>query len=77
MTTISMLQFRRNAEDVVRRVQRGERLVLTYRGKPVARLEPIRDAAPDKDDPFYSLPLAAQVHDQSLTNEEMDRIIYG
>jgi prevent-host-death family protein len=41
MQQISVVQFRRNAETIIRRVQRGQRLILTYRGKPVMTLEPI------------------------------------
>lgn len=37
MTSISMVEFRRNAEGVLRRIEQGEHLILTYRGRPVAR----------------------------------------
>jgi antitoxin (DNA-binding transcriptional repressor) of toxin-antitoxin stability system len=40
MQSISMLELRQNAERVLSRLLRGERLQLTYRGKPVATLEP-------------------------------------
>ena len=40
MKTVSMLEFRKNAMEIVKGVQRGQRVVLTYRGEPVARLEP-------------------------------------
>ena len=45
MKTISMLEFRHHAEKVIAQVQKGQRLILTYRGKPVARLEPIAPQA--------------------------------
>ena len=35
-----------------RRIRQGERLVLTYRGKPVARLDPVTEAEPPTDDPI-------------------------
>jgi len=41
MKTVSMLDFRQGADAIIERVRRGERLVLTYRGKPAIRLEPI------------------------------------
>ena len=41
MKTVTMLEFRRDAESVLRRVAKGERLVLSHRGKPAARLEPM------------------------------------
>ena len=77
MTTVSMVEFRRDAEDILQRVGRGERLVLTYRGQPAARLEPFTEATTPADDPIYRW--AEQSVDQggSLTNEEMDAIVYG
>jgi prevent-host-death family protein len=77
MNTVSMLDFRRNAETIVLRVQNGERLILTYRGKPVARLEPIADPLVNEDDPFYRLGELADSNGKSLTNEQMDQAIYG
>lgn len=77
MTTISMLEFRRNAEGVIRRIRRGQRMVLTYRGKPVARLEPFTEDTPDAEDPFYRLTELAEASGENLTNAEMDRIVYG
>jgi antitoxin (DNA-binding transcriptional repressor) of toxin-antitoxin stability system len=53
---VSLLEFRLGAEKVIRKVQRGQRLVLTYPGKPVLRLEPIVHRKVRADDPFYSLP---------------------
>lgn len=43
MNQISMLEFRHDAERIIERVRKGERMILTYRGKPVVRLEPIYD----------------------------------
>ena len=44
MKTVTMLEFRQDAEGVLRRVAKGERLVLSHRGKPAARLEPVTAA---------------------------------
>ena len=75
--TISMLELRQQAADVVRRIDRGERLVLTYRGRRVARLEPIRAEVVAEDDPFYALPRLATEQGASLDNDEIDDILYG
>lgn len=72
-----MLELRRDAERIVRRIQAGERLVLTYRGKPVARIEPVSDATADADDPFYTLDCLADTQGSTLSNREMDEILYG
>lgn len=77
MNHVTLVSFRRNAERILRRVGRGERLVLTRRGLPVARLEPVADLAPTPDDPIYHLADFAAKGGVSLTNREMDRLIYG
>lgn len=77
MDTISMAEFRRDAATVIRKALQGKRMILTYRGKPVIRLEPIRDELPDAGDPFYALAELADSKGKSLTNEQMDQIIYG
>ncbi len=76
MDNVSVLEFRRDAEAIIRKVQQGKRLILTYRGKPVMRLEPIPDQHIGPDDPFYSLDQIAVAGGQSVTNEEIDQIIY-
>ena len=71
-----MLDFRRDAERIIAQVQQGQRMILTRRGKPVARLEPILDDTRDANDPFYALgDLAAQ--GESLSNEQIDGLLYG
>lgn len=76
MKTISMLEFRHKAESILAMVQKGQRLILTYRGKPVARLEPISADAARPDDPFYRLAELADDTGKALTNQEMDEIVY-
>lgn len=76
METISILEFRRDAENIIRKVRQGSRFILTYRGKPVMRLEPIIDQDVDPEDPFYTLNQIAAGSGASLTNDEIDEIIY-
>ena len=77
MEKITILEFRRDADAVIRKVRQGKRLILTYRGKPVMRLEPIQEPSDAEDDPFYALPELATSNGQSLTNEEIDQIVYS
>jgi prevent-host-death family protein len=77
MKTVSMLQFRQRAEAVLKQVRKGQAFVLTYRGKPVARLEPIAAGAVAEDDPIYQLDQLASPTAEPLTNAEIDRAIYG
>ena len=79
MKTLSMLEFRRNAQRVLESVQRGERLVLTYRGKPVARLEPVAAEPPpiSTDDPLLRVDdYAVDGPGGPLDDDEVDRLIY-
>jgi antitoxin (DNA-binding transcriptional repressor) of toxin-antitoxin stability system len=77
MDKVSVLEFRRDAEGIIRKVQQGKRLILTYRGKAVMRLEPLANRNIAADDPFYRLDQLAVSGGQSLTNEEIDQIVYG
>ncbi len=77
MKKVSILEFRRDAERILRRVQQGQPLILTYRGKPVVRLEPIAKKKVEADDPFYRLDQLAVSGGQPLSNEEIDQIVYG
>jgi len=76
MQTISMLEFRQDAESVLKCLHSGERLVLTYRGKPVARLEPFQAETATADDPIYNLYQLADDDAETLTNSEINALIY-
>lgn len=75
--TVSLLEFRQKAQAVLSYVQKGQGVLLTYRGKPVARLEPVTTRSAGPEDPFYSLNRLADVRGKSLTNDEIDRVVYG
>jgi antitoxin (DNA-binding transcriptional repressor) of toxin-antitoxin stability system len=80
MKTVTMLEFRKNAERILRRLAKGERLVLSHRGKAAARLEPVT-AAPGAallDDPFLGIGRRATASPKGKTKHaEIDRILYG
>jgi prevent-host-death family protein len=75
-----MLDFRRNAKAVLAAVKRGERLVLTYRGEPIARIEPIADDArsiPANDPLLRVEDFAVDGPGGALTAEMIDRLVHG
>jgi antitoxin (DNA-binding transcriptional repressor) of toxin-antitoxin stability system len=41
VSTVTMLELRRDAAGIIRRLQKGESFQLSYRGRAVGRLEPI------------------------------------
>jgi antitoxin (DNA-binding transcriptional repressor) of toxin-antitoxin stability system len=80
MKTVTMLEFRQRAGAVLREVAEGYAVTLTYRGKAMVRLEPIRPSTPGKTgavDPFYALDTLAAKDGKSLNNTEMDALVYG
>lgn len=80
MKTLSMLAFRRDAKGALRAVERGERIVLTYRGKPIARLEPVRAgrATPAPNDALLRIDdYAVDGPRTRLSNAAIDRELYG
>ena len=80
MKTVTMLEFRQDAEGVLRRVARGERFVLSHRGKPAARLEPL-NAPPPADaagDPCLGIARRARPSPKGKTKHaDIDTILYG
>jgi prevent-host-death family protein len=78
METVSLVDFRKNAAKILGRLRQGHSLVLTSRGHPVARLEPVPVEKAREDDPLYRLfEVAADEGGGVLSNAEMDRLIYG
>lgn len=80
MKTVTMLEFRQNAQSVLRRIAKGERLLLSHRGRPAVRLEPLT-AIPDNvlsNDPFLTIRSRATISPKGKTRHaDIDRIVYG
>ncbi|MDD5260468.1 MAG: hypothetical protein PHD76_01330 [Methylacidiphilales bacterium] len=79
LKTVSMLELRSRGRDVVRRLERGEKLALTYRGKRVATLVPEcsgKNRPIPADDPIYRFVESAEPMG-SMTNEQIDQLLYG
>ena len=45
MTTIAFTEFRKNASDLLTRVEHGEILVVVRHGRPIAEIAPVPQAA--------------------------------
>ncbi len=69
-----MLELRLNTKKIIKQVQSGQSLILTRRGIPVARIEPIIQETQNENDPFFLL--SGLGKRASLSNAEMDGIIY-
>jgi len=75
MKKISLVELRLNTKKIIKQVQSGQSLILTRRGNLVARIEPIIQETQDPNDPFFLLSGIGK--GASLSNAEMDDIIYG
>jgi antitoxin (DNA-binding transcriptional repressor) of toxin-antitoxin stability system len=75
---ISTDELRVNFKKVLDAIRNRRPLLLTYRNRPIARIEPIvaEDAAFDADDPFFKLSGMAEPMG-ALSAEEIDRLLYG
>ena len=80
MKSVTMLEFRKDAEGVLRRIAKGERFVLSHRGRPVARLEPLTGspAGDPAKDPFLTIGRRAKPSPKGeTTHREIDQMLYG
>ena len=75
--TISTHELRVNFRRVLRSLKAGIPLILTYRNQPLARLSPITEEKQiPVDDPLYHIHEFAEDMG-SLTNKQIDEIVYG
>jgi prevent-host-death family protein len=75
---ISTNELRLNFDRVLKAVKQGRSLTLTYRNKPLARIVPLKEERPlSEDDPIYRMYEFAESIGAPLTNDEMDKLIYG
>jgi antitoxin (DNA-binding transcriptional repressor) of toxin-antitoxin stability system len=80
MKTITMLDFRQNAQSVLHRIAKGERFFLSHRGKRAARLEPLMTTRNNaaSSDPFLTIGSRATASPKGKTKHaNIDRIVYG
>lgn len=77
MEAVNLVEFRKNAAHILRRICQGNSLILTSRGQPVARLEPVMEERAGADDPLYHLCDVAAEGGEPLSNKKMDGLIYG
>jgi len=80
MKTVTMLEFRKGAEGILRRVAKGERFLLSHRGRPAARLEPVVTNGPGDSptDPFLTIGQRALPSPKGKTRHaDIDKILYG
>ena len=80
-TMVNMHAAKTRLSRLVARAEKGERIVIARNGKPVAQLGPAPRSKARKvppDDPLLNLEeFAVRGPGGNLSNEEIDRILYG
>jgi prevent-host-death family protein len=52
--TVSTKELRTRTKEIIEAMKRGEEVVITYRGKPVAKISPIKEKE-DADDSLFGV----------------------
>lgn len=78
MKTISTSELRSKTRSLVRTLENGKAVGLTYRRHKLAQIFPVRQTnGINANDPLYRFHRHANIKAKPLTDWEMDRIIYG
>ncbi len=80
MTSITMLDLRKNSNVLLEKLKRKEKILLSFRGKPVATIHPISQESDWESDSFLqfinSIPKSTRKKSK-ISNEEIDSLVYG
>jgi len=76
MVTVSIQDMRFDFAPIKSALDEGEELMLTYRNRPLARLVPVAQRNSASPDPALSFGERTE-NLEPMSNEEMDRVIYG
>jgi antitoxin (DNA-binding transcriptional repressor) of toxin-antitoxin stability system len=78
MKTISTSELRSKTRSLVRTLENGKPVGLTYRGHKLASIFPVRQTnGINANDPLYRFHRHANSKARPLSDREMDRIVYG
>jgi antitoxin (DNA-binding transcriptional repressor) of toxin-antitoxin stability system len=78
MKTISTSELRSKTRGLVRSLENGEAVGLTYRGRKLAQIFPVRQTnGISVSDPLYRFHRHARRQAKPLTDRDMDQLVYG
>lgn len=78
MNTISTTELRSKTSSLVRSLESGKAVGLTHRGHKLAQIVPVRHTnGIGGNDPLYQFHHHANLKAKPLSDQEMDRMIYG
>jgi antitoxin (DNA-binding transcriptional repressor) of toxin-antitoxin stability system len=78
MKTISTSQLRSRTRLLVRALESGTAVSLTYRGQKLANISPLKlKNGVRSDDPLYRFHRLAAKSAKAMTDRQIDRLVYG
>jgi antitoxin (DNA-binding transcriptional repressor) of toxin-antitoxin stability system len=78
MKTISTSQLRSRTRSLVRALEKGGTVSLTYRDRKLASIWPLKSKnGVGADDPLYRFHHLADKFAKPLTDRQIDRLVYG
>jgi antitoxin (DNA-binding transcriptional repressor) of toxin-antitoxin stability system len=78
MKTISTSQLRSRTRSLVRTLENGTTVSLTYRGHKLANIWPLKlKSGVRADDPLYRFHRLSSKFVKPLTDRQIDRLVYG
>lgn len=78
MKTISTSELRSRTRPLVRTLERGQSVSLTHRGQKLARILPLKlSDGVTVNDPLYRFHRLSTKRARPLTDQEIDRLVYG
>jgi len=78
MKTISTSQLRSRTRSLVRALEKGTSVSLTYRGHKLANIWPLKSKnGVRSDDPLYRFHRLADRFAKPLNDRQIDRLVYG
>ena len=78
MKTISTSQLRSRTRSLVRTLEKGTAVSLTYRGQKLAHISPVKvKNGVGENDPLYRFHRLANKLAKPLIDRQIDRLVYG
>lgn len=78
-----MLDLRKNSNLLLKKLQKREKVILSFRGKPVATIHPIIENSDWENDSFIQFlstiktTTSKNKKKRKITNDEIDSLVYG
>ena len=76
MKTITMLEFRKHTRKIISLAKQGQKMTVTYYGKPVMKIGPVTPEKAFPNDPFFNFGFVSDNSAGSLSNKAIDKLVY-